>query len=241
MKVSVYLLVFCVLTVSAFDENSESNFNNRALSINFPRGNVLVWVAYFDRALKEQVNDQKFSVSVDVGFPVIVAKTRIEDAQVINSVRTNIIDRLIVGLQAKEKTCGTGIIHPPLEAHNMPCAQILKLIGNCFGCYVVCSTNNIRFRLYPEKLEICEYRRDARTSRDAWEFLNIAYSGGDEIVADRFFYLPQGPTFERAYIVATPATHERALKQLSEMEPNFPCPKIMPFVSSVSVDKTVGR
>jgi hypothetical protein len=241
MKRSIYLLAFCVLKLSAIDANSESNINDRELSINFPRGNVLVWVAYFDRAIKEQFTDQKVFVSVDVGLPVIVSKTRVENTQVLDSVRTNIMDRLIVGLQAKEPSYGTGIVHPPLDAHNMPGAQIMKLIGDCFGCYVVCSTNSICFRLYPEKLEICEYRRDTKASRDVWEFLNIAYSGGDEIVAERFFYLPQGPTFERAIIVATPATHERALMRLAEMESKFPCPKIMPFVSSVSVDTPVGK
>jgi hypothetical protein len=37
MKWSIYLLACCVLMLSAFDANSESNINDRALSINFPR------------------------------------------------------------------------------------------------------------------------------------------------------------------------------------------------------------
>ena len=193
-------------------------------------------VVLFSDLLREQIPGGNISCSVDVTQPELRMRCFADSRHLYPSIREQIRNELAANISRTntvDKIFPWGLTGHRLQALSGNYIDGKTLVLALFASIpwdIEYRRNQITIRIFPEKLDIVEYRQKSfRTGSPRFFTVDdfMLYEHFDKQV---FLAHPENP--ERVFVVAPPCVHKQAFTQLKELRTSSQHPEIFPDVFS---------
>jgi hypothetical protein len=211
----VLVMATCIGTLSGFGHEGMTSVTNGTLNLTIPSGNMLVCASCVKQAIRDQYPNAQLELFVDVSFPSVKMRIYENSLSSHRSIFKNISDLLLSHLDLTNSGYGIGNNVGPLNAKQMSWHDVVYFFESCFGCKVTYRDNFIIIHVFPDVLEVIEYRQRSNKGMTVLETLRLGYVSSGKI-RDGVFLDCSGSQKECSLVVATPEGHNQAMKQLKE-------------------------